>query len=509
MIRMAVALTFFILWTASLAQGEASRIYGNVKDAITTIEAYRGQSTGFVIGDGTILLTVAHSFSGEPLSSVSTTLSGVKLVSVYAHDASRDVIALRLNRAAPKRLTLASKTPGPGTKIYVIGTPLGYLHHTISEGIVSGVRKTAAGDLLQITAPVSPGSSGSPVLNSSGQVVGMVVGTIGEGQQLNFAVPVTEIRKVLASPIRTVQKTEMTREQRIRDLISKLGGKYGDEAARKLAEMGAVKELHKAASSRNPTVRKRALNGITYFAENMIRGENRPPQRAQTSVRSEINPIDDAEMIYIPAGEFIRGSEDDSDSRPVRRIHLDGYWIYKYEVTVAQYREFCRATRKEMPTAPSWGWIEDHPMVNVSWDDAMAYARWAGGSLPTEAQWEKAARGTDGRVYPWGNAWDASKCHCSKRELGDAGGTAPVGSYPSGVMDMAGNVWEWCSDWYDRDYYSVAPSRNPENTQMSTDRYRVLRGGSWLDFDPNDFRCAYRDFFLDLGFDFRGFRVVR
>jgi formylglycine-generating enzyme required for sulfatase activity len=133
--------------------------------------------------------------------------------------------------------------------------------------------------------------------------------------------------------------------------------------------------------------------------------------------------------------------------------------------------------------------------VNVSWDGAAAYAQWAGASLPTEAQWEKAARGTDGRVYPWGNAWDASKAQCSKEKWGDAKTPAAVGSFltgasPFGCLDMAGNVWEWCADWYDAGYYKTASAKNP--TGPATGTSRVLRGGSWSGDTPDDFRAAYR-----------------
>ena len=133
-----------------------------------------------------------------------------------------------------------------------------------------------------------------------------------------------------------------------------------------------------------------------------------------------------------------------------------------------------------MPEVPAWGWIDTHP-VNVSWNDAKAYAKWAGVTLPTEAQWEKAARGTDGRVYPWGNDWDAAKCNNSVG-ANHPGKTSPVGSFPAGAspygcLDMAGNVWQWCADWYGADYYTTSPAKNP--TGPATGTVRVLRGGSW------------------------------
>jgi len=209
-----------------------------------------------------------------------------------------------------------------------------------------------------------------------------------------------------------------------------------------------------------------------------------------------INPKDGAEMVYIPAGEFIMGSNDRADEEePQRSVYLDGYWMYRHPVTVAQYRKFCSETRRKMPDPPSWGWKDDHPIVNVTWHDAKAYADWAGVQLPTEAQWEKAARGTDRRAYPWGNEFDASKAVCGVRRRSEKS-TAPVGSIPSGAspygcLDMAGNVWEWCADWYDEDYYRSAPNRNP--TGPASGSRRVLRGGSWGSNYSGNVRAALRD----------------
>jgi formylglycine-generating enzyme required for sulfatase activity len=230
-----------------------------------------------------------------------------------------------------------------------------------------------------------------------------------------------------------------------------------------------------------------------------------PPEAARTPPASLlVNPKDGAEMLWIPAGEFLMGSSDSDQNagageKPQRRVYLDAYSIYKNPVTVAQYRKFCAATGRQMPSDPSWGWKEDHPIVNVSWEDATAYARWAGVSLPTEAQWEKAARGTDGRKYPWGDKWDASRCSNGDTDLNQttAVGSFPQGASPYGVLDMAGNVWEWCADRYDGNYYQAGPKRNPQGPESGD--VRVLRGGSWGYANPADFRCAYRYGFVTAG----------
>ncbi|MBM3234751.1 formylglycine-generating enzyme family protein [Candidatus Poribacteria bacterium] len=227
------------------------------------------------------------------------------------------------------------------------------------------------------------------------------------------------------------------------------------------------------------------------------------------------NPKDGAEMVLMPAGEFLMGSDKskdnlaDDDELPQRKVYLDGYWIYKYEVTVAQYRKFCQETGKQMPEEPSWGWQDEHPIANVTWDDAVAYCQWAGVELPTEAQWEKAARGTDGRIYPWGNEWDASRCNNKTTGPGltTAVSSYPAGGSPYGVMDMAGNVWEWCADWYDKKYYASAPDRNPSGPTSGTKR--VLRGGSWVIGSPIYLRAADRyGVSPEVSYSFYGFRGV-
>jgi formylglycine-generating enzyme required for sulfatase activity len=232
------------------------------------------------------------------------------------------------------------------------------------------------------------------------------------------------------------------------------------------------------------------------------------------------NEKDESVLIYIPAGEFTMGSNDYDDQKPIHTVYLDAYYIDKYEVTNAQYKKFCDATGHSQPSGPDFRGMTsyftnypNYPVVNVSWNDASSYASWAGKRLPTEAEWEKAARGTDGRKYPWGNTWDPSKCNNRESNSPDGyANTAPVGSFPQGaspygVMDMAGNVWEWCTDWYDKDYYSQSPNNNPKGPSSGSDR--VLRGGAW---NNNQYLCRSTTRFNDnppYGYYFNGFRCVR
>ena len=225
-----------------------------------------------------------------------------------------------------------------------------------------------------------------------------------------------------------------------------------------------------------------------------------PANVAGQSPASQINPIDGAEMIWIPPGEFLMGDDDISDN-PRRTVTLSGYWIYKNLVTVGQYRKYCEATGTKMPRKPTgfsdrylkeWR-LPDHPVVNVNWHDTTAYCKWAGVVLPTEAQWEKAARGTDGRKYPWGETWEASKVWSSVKQV--EGGTTAVGRYsisPYGCSDMSGNARQWCANWYDEGYGQHAPDVDPMGPE--TGNRRGLRGGGWNSYLPSQCRCAHRDF---------------
>jgi len=206
----------------------------------------------------------------------------------------------------------------------------------------------------------------------------------------------------------------------------------------------------------------------------------------------------EAPMTLVPAGEFMMGSNLADDERPAHHVYLNAFYMDKYEVTVGQYAKYLEVTDMEEP--PDWHIMnqpqhQKRPVVNVDWEDAVMYCKWAGKRLPTEAEWEKAARGTDGRIYPWGNEVP-TRLHANygRKEWNNHLALVPVGSFEEGrssygIYDMAGNAWEWVSDWYDYDYYKNSPRRNP--TGPTTGEDKVVRGGSWL-YVPEFLRSAHR-----------------
>jgi formylglycine-generating enzyme required for sulfatase activity len=248
------------------------------------------------------------------------------------------------------------------------------------------------------------------------------------------------------------------------------------------------------------TVERLPLPAQTLSARSLPAGEavdaadEAPAPRLKlTGETTAVNEIDGAELVWIPAGTFARGSDSDlagADEQPVRAIHLDGYWVYKHPVTVGQYKAFCEATGREFkPPWPQQKMADprqdpDSYAVITNWFEAAAYARWARGALPTEAQWEKAARGPEGREYPWGDEYDPAKCVSMENTLYEFNeGFRPVGSHPEGaspygVEDMAGNVLEWTRDWYRAEYYAESPDRNPTGPERGANK--VVRGGCSL-----------------------------
>lgn len=240
-------------------------------------------------------------------------------------------------------------------------------------------------------------------------------------------------------------------------------------------------------------------------------------------VSTQVSPKDGTVQVCVPEGNFTMGTTDEqvtrlcvklggypdctswySNEKPQHTVWLDAYWIDRTEVTNAQYAKcvadgVCQKPYERKPKSSEiyYGNVQyaNYPVTYLDWTMAATYCKWAGRRLPTEAEWEKAARGTDGRTYPWGD--DAPTCRLANYYDGKnycVGYTSAVGSYPDGAsrygaLDMAGNVWEWVTDWYGESYYGSSPLRNPLGPESG--EYRVLRGGTW-DFFVWGLRSAYR-----------------
>jgi formylglycine-generating enzyme required for sulfatase activity len=220
--------------------------------------------------------------------------------------------------------------------------------------------------------------------------------------------------------------------------------------------------------------------------------------RIGDGTKTKPTPLDGAAMVWIPPGAFQMGGKGRDET--IHEVKLSGFWMYKTPVTVAQFRKYCDSGQFNRDFGKDYYWNDNqppnnYPMVNVSWTEAAAYAKWAGVVLPTEVQWEYAARGgLVGKNYPWGDDWDGAKCANSVKP-NHLIGTKPVASYAAngyGLYDMAGNVWQWCVDWYAKDYYGTEAAKGPAPTDSATDSLRVCRGGSWYDGSEDDFRCARR-----------------
>ncbi len=306
-------------------------------------------------------------------------------------------------------------------------------------------------------------------------------------------------------------------------------------AVRVLSQMGGSKAevaLKEAVKSDDIALARFAFNALEFL--NAAEGIKRPEKEKAP----EIIKIkkDSSEMVLIPEGSFIYGSREDDKlardwEKPQQTIFLPSFYMDIYPVTNRQYCEFlnqkkpgkkgldewidlsgkweeekCRISKKRNNYVIETGY-EEYPVIFVSWFGAEAYARWAGKRLPYEVEWEKAARGTEGLIYPWGNTFDKSLCNSYEGGINHttAVNAYPQGKSPYGCFDMAGNVWEWCADWFDDNNDKTGPSlKGPEGGSG-----RVLRGGSW-DVPSGGCRAAYRGWAPPaLRFDCCGFRLAR
>ena len=282
------------------------------------------------------------------------------------------------------------------------------------------------------------------------------------------------------------EKEDLEEKQRQAEAQARM---QAEEQRKKLVEEQARKEAEEA--------RLRKEKELAELARRNVEEERKRKELTITLARDVT-----MEFVFVPAGEFMMGSDPQKDKQaqpaeqPQHKVSLGEYLIGKYPVTNLQYQAFVQAARRTPPSHWSGNEIpigkENHPVVNVSWQAASDFCEWAAkvsGArvyLPTEAEWEKAARGTDGRIFPWGDeAPDVQRCNFNQnvKDTTPVGKYSPRGDSPYGCADMAGNVWDWVADWYVPDYYGKSPTR----------QYRVLRGGSWYHYNLY-LRSAYRSY---------------
>jgi formylglycine-generating enzyme len=262
--------------------------------------------------------------------------------------------------------------------------------------------------------------------------------------------------------------------------------------------------------------------GATLLVAALVMGAGDPPTGSNGAIAMG---KDGSPMVVIPEGTFKMGGSDGSgNERPEHRVYLPQYAIDQFEVTISLYAKFIEDTGHKAP--PLWDedsvtTAGDRPAVGVTWGDAQAYCKWAGKRLPTEAEWEKAARGTDGRRFPWGDMQPFPDIANYNRGqwvnyavtlapvdmvggMSVRHGTKEGGKSPYGAYHMAGNAAEWVADWYDREYYQKSPEKNPQGPESG--EKRVIRGGSWTDIPAgvrSTARVAAEPSFRDLTLGFR------
>jgi formylglycine-generating enzyme required for sulfatase activity len=352
--------------------------------------------------------------------------------------------------------------------VYALGHPMGGPRWAVTNGTVSG---TGGGKIYFSGTAVSPGNSGGPLLNDKGALVGMNVTVVG---QLGIALAADVIRALIRDWIPAWPESAQTEPQ----------------------QPPQPPSPPPSAPSEPPA--------------QVVRGKDGKEMRLVPADWFEMGSTDaEIEDTYKLAKKYEKSAEKlwFEDEKGRHRVWLDAFYMDTYEVTVKEYQAFRQATgHQALPLeVTTYAPGDNYPVVMVNWYDAAAYCRWAEKQLPTKAQWEKAARGTDGRTYPWGNEpvngrwanYCDTRCEFDRKDSSQDDGyryTAPVGTFaagksPYGIHDLAGNVWEWVRDWYDATYYSRSPEHNPENTTAA--EYRVLRGGGWL-FSAADLRVARR-----------------
>ena len=400
-------------------------------------------------------------------------------------------------------------------EVITVGFSFGLREVSVTRGRVAAVRTRGVQRVFQVDAAINPGNSGGAIFNGRGEVIGVMTskfshpsGIVPEG--MSFAVPISYATPLLANipdfdftmigkgrkaskggreskglAQEVVRTTVLIETVRNTDTLSTSPAPVQASGASPKSESPSVVSPR---TQPNP-LRDHASSAQDAKAIARVNDQLRVAQEAELKQLAKRGIPQPEGMVVIPAGEFLMGAEDGlQDARPLHRVHLSAYWFDKYEVTNAGYRQCvdgggCTHPKDRLT-------FEDPqraqlPVANITWTQARAFCTWQGKRLPTEAEWEKAARGTDGRRYPWGNDGEF---------MTSVHGTETVGrqvamASPYGVFDLIGSVSQWVKDWYAEDFYQTSPARDPQGPLRGS--FRVLRGGEWNEKSPN-LQVTYR-----------------
>lgn len=411
-------------------------------------------------------------------------------------------------------------------EVIAVGYPFGLREVSVTHGRVAAVRTKGVQRVFQVDAAINPGNSGGAVFNRRGEVIGILTtkfshpsGIVPEG--MAFAVPISYATPLLAN-IPDFDFTTIGKGRK----EAKRSGEEKDLAPDLVRTSVRIETARNTDSASTPQVPSqpsgsRAKGDLPPVSPSRLQptpAREQPPSANEEEAIAKVNEqlkaaqrdalerlaqrgatVSEGMMALVPAGEFVMGAEELlPDARPVHRVFVSSFWIDRYQVTNAQYRK-CVDAGGCLPPKDRQAYDEaeraQHPVTNVTWTQARAYCQWKGKRLPTEAEWEKAARGTDARRYPWGNGNDVIKIRLKSGEIRTvSNGTEPVGSQvvtvsPYGIHDLVGSVSEWVKDWYGEDFYQVSPSHDPQGPVRGS--FRVLRGGP-LSERPLEAHVSYR-----------------
>jgi formylglycine-generating enzyme required for sulfatase activity len=516
---MKLSLVFLALWLPTVGIGLA--------DDRQPVPAERPTGSGVIVHHDGYVLTAHHVVANAKRITIVTSGEFRVPAVLISVDAEHDLALLKVETVglseAPLGYAGAVKLD---QEVIAVGFQFGLREITVTRGHVSAVRAKGVQRVFQVDAAVNPGNSGGPLFNRRGEVVGILTtkfthpsGIVPEG--MAFAVPISYATPLLANipdfDFSSLGKTrkELRRGKANGDLVTELTRTSVRIETVRMSETATILQ-HGATPSpsdgqrsgqpsvtHGPALPVRPHEGAPALVDDDI---DRVNAQLQLNQREELKRLVDqgvvppAGMALIPAGEFLMGMEDGlPDARPLHRLYLSSFWIDQQGVTNGQYRA-CVEGGGCLPPKVRDSFDDplqtQRPVTNVTWTQARGYCHWIGKRLPTEAEWEKAARGIDGRRYPWGNSDEV--IHRSRLRMNDgkaaSNGVDPIGTpaaatSPYGVAGMIGMVSEWVKDWYAEDFYRSTPSRDPQGPLRGT--FRVLRGGSWME-RPVELRTGYR-----------------